>query len=118
LKKIPFILAVALLSFLPAGIAFAADTATDPLVPDAAYTITISKLSSAGQLVDIETVGGTTDGDGLLSFTLTQVPTKDDANFIFLTIRNGSGTVVRRGMSPAPPPDDNNATGLNFLSTI
>src|SRR3990170_1379735 len=74
LKKIPFILAVALLSFLPAGIAFAADTATDPLVPD-------------------------------------------DANFIFLTIRNGSGTVVRRGMSPAPPPDDNNATGLNFLST-
>src|SRR3990170_3144963 len=117
LKKIPFILAVALLSFLPAGIAFAADTATDPLVPDAAYTITISKLSSAGQLVDIETVGGTTDGDGLLSFTLTQVPTKDDANFIFLTIRNGSGTVVRRGMSPAPPPDDNNATGLNFLST-
>ena len=117
MKKIPFILAVALLSFLPAGIAFAADTATDPLVPDAAYTITISKLSSAGQLVDIETVGGTTDGDGLLSFTLTQVPTKDDANFIFLTIRNGSGTVVRRGMSPAPPPDDNNATGLNFLST-
>ena len=117
MKKRPIVIAVALFSFLLAGIAFAADTATDPLVPNAAYTITISKMSTAGQLVDIETVGGTTDGDGLLSFTLTRVPTKDDANFIFLTIRNGSGTVVRRGMSPAPPPDDNNATGLNFLST-
>src|SRR3972149_657997 len=51
LKKIPFILAVALLSFLPAGIAFAADTATDPLVPDAAHTIPLSKLSSAGPFV-------------------------------------------------------------------
>lgn len=117
MNKRAIILVVALLSFMMAGSAFAVNTADDPLLPDAAYTITISKLSSAGQLVDIETVGGTTDGNGLLSFTLTSIPTKDEANFIFLTIRNGSGTVVRRGMSPAPPPDDNNATGLNYLST-
>jgi len=117
LKKRTIAVTVALLAFLLTGSAFAADTASDPLLPNAAYTITISKLSSSGALVDIETVGGTTDGAGLLSFTLTRIPTKDDANFIFLTIRNGSGTVVRRGMSPAPPPDDNNATGLNYLST-
>lgn len=117
MKKRAITVTVALLAFLLAGSAFAANTATDPLVPNAAYTITISKLSSAGQLVNIETVGGTTDNNGLLSFTLARIPTKDDANFIFLTIKDGSGTVVRRGMSPAPPPDDNNATGLNYLST-
>jgi len=121
LKKIPVILAVALLSFLLAGIASAAvlgtNTATDPLVPNAPYTISIGKLSSAGALVDLETVGGTTDGAGVLSFTLTSMPTKDDANFIILTIKDAGGTVVRRGMAPAPPPGDNNATGLNYLST-
>ena len=117
LKKRTIAVTVALLSFLLAGSAFAANTATDPLVPNAAYNITISKLSSVGQLVDIETVGGTTDNNGLLSFTLTRIPTKDEANFIFLTIKDGSGTVVRRGMTPAPPLDDNNATGLNYLST-
>ena len=117
MKKRTITVTVALLAFLLAGSAFAANTANDPLVPNAAYTITISKLSSVGQLVDIETVGGTTDGNGLLSFTLTRIPTKDEANFIFLTIKDGSGTVVRRGMTPAPPLDDNNATGLNYLST-
>ena len=117
MKKGTITVTVALLAFLLAGSAFAANTANDPLVPNAAYTITISKLSSVGQLVDIETVGGTTDGSGLLSFTLTRIPTKDEANFIFLTIKDGSGTVVRRGMTPAPPLDDNNATGLNYLST-
>jgi hypothetical protein len=117
LKKRTIAITVALLAFLLAGSAFAANTATDPLVPNAAYTITISKLSSVGQLVDIETVGGTTDNNGLLSFTLTRIPTKDEANFIFLTIKDGSGTVVRRGMAPAPPLNDNNATGLNYLST-
>ena len=117
MKKGTITVTVALLAFLLAGSAFAANTANDPLVPNAAYTITISKLSSVGQLVDIETVGGTTDGSGVLSFTLTRIPTKDEANFIFLTIKDGSGTVVRRGMTPAPPLDDNNATGLNYLST-
>lgn len=117
MKNRTITITVALLAFLLAGSAFAANTANDPLVPNAAYTITISKLSSVGQLVDIETVGGTTDNNGLLSFTLTRIPTKDEANFIFLTIKDGSGTVVRRGMTPAPPLDDNNATGLNYLST-
>jgi hypothetical protein len=110
---------VALLACLLAGSAFAipASPALEPLDPNAAYTVTISKLSSAGALVDIETVDGTTSDNGVLSFTLASVPTNDDANFIFLTIRNGDGAVVRRGMSPAPPADDNNATGLNYLST-
>ena len=117
LNKRTIAVTVALLAFLLAGSAFAANTATDPLVANAAYTITIGKLSSAGQLVDIETVPGTADNNGLLSFTLTRIPTKDEANFIFLTIKDGSGTVVRRGMTPAPPVDDNNATGLNYLST-
>ena len=117
MRKRTIAIPLAVFAILLAGSAFAANTATDPLLPNAAYTITISKLSSAGQLVNIETVSGTTDGSGLLSFTLTRIPTKDDANFIFLTIKDGSGAVVRRGMSPAPPPDDNNATGLNYLST-
>lgn len=117
MKKITVAISVAFLAFLLAGSAFAVNTADDPLLANTAYTITISKLSSAGALVDIETVGGTTNDNGVLSFALTSIPTKDDANFIFLTIRNGSGTIVRRGMSPAPPADDNNATGLNYLST-
>ena len=108
----------ALFAILLAANAFAVGTpSTDPLAASAAYTITISKLTSAGALEDLETVNGTTDAAGVLSFTLTRVPTKDEANFIFITIRDAGGAVVRQGMAPAPPPDDNNATGLNYLST-
>lgn len=117
MKKGSIAITVALLALFLTGGAFAAGTAADPLAPNTAYNITISKLSSVGQLVNIETVSGTTNGDGLLSFTLTHIPSNEEANFIFLTIKDGAGTVVRRGMAPAPPVGDNNATGLNYLST-
>jgi hypothetical protein len=105
-------------SILLAGNAYAlAVGASDPLAANTAYTITLSKLTSAGALQDLETVNGTTDAGGVLTFTLSQVPSKDDANFVFVTIKDGGGNVVRQGMAPAPPPGDNNATGLNYLST-
>ncbi|MEW6719778.1 MAG: hypothetical protein AB1346_04935 [Thermodesulfobacteriota bacterium] len=90
---------------------------TLPLSPDTAYTITLQRLTSTGTLQTLETTTGTTDADAVLSFTLTNVPTKDEANFIILTVTDNTGAVVRKGVAPAPPPGDNNATGLNYLST-
>ncbi len=108
----------ALFAFLPAVSATASAAMAPPgLLPDTQYTITLQKLTSAGALETLETVTGTTDADGVLSFTLSNVPSKDTANFIFVTVTDGSGVVVRKGVSPAPPPNDNNATGLNILST-
>ncbi len=111
--------AAIMLSILLAGNAYAAAAvgSSNPLAANTAYTIILSQLTSAGALQDLETVNGTTDADGVLSFTLTQVPSKDDANFVFVTIKDAGGNVVRQGMAPAPPPGDNNATGLNYLST-
>jgi hypothetical protein len=106
-----------LISALVAGNAFAAGEETAPLVVDTDYTITLQKLTSAGALETLETTTGTTDGEGVLSFTLSNVPSKDEANFIFVTVTDNNGVVVRKGVAPAPPPNDNNATGLNYLST-
>ncbi|MBP2675425.1 MAG: hypothetical protein H6Q84_2265, partial [Deltaproteobacteria bacterium] len=116
-KSIVGILA-ALFAFLLAGTAAALPGgSSDPLLPDTAYTIILQRLTSAGALETLETTSGTTDAEGVLSFALTSVPTKDEANFIFVTVSDNNGVVVRKGVAPAPPPNDNNATGLNYLST-
>jgi hypothetical protein len=118
MKKIALATLLTCFTTLISTAAFAVpNPASVPLAPSTAYSITLSKLSAAGALVDLETVTGTTDADGKLAFTLSSVPTKDDANFVVITIRDGSSTVVRRGVAPAPPANDNNAAGLNFLST-
>jgi hypothetical protein len=118
-KRILRFLAAFSVFLLTGSAAFAAvaEPATAPLSANTQYTITLQKLTSVGTLQTLETTTGTTDADGVLSFTLASVPTKDDANFIFITVTDGSGNVVRKGVSPAPPPNDNNATGLNLLST-
>jgi hypothetical protein len=107
--------AIAFAGWAHAGMAVS--PTADPLAANSTYSITVSKLNTSGVLEELETVTGATDAEGVLSFTLTHVPTKDEANFVFVTIKDGSGTVVRQGMAPAPPPGDNNATGLNYLST-
>ncbi len=106
-----------LISVLMAGNVFAIGLDAVPLAGDTAYTITLQKLTSAGALETLDTSIGTTDAEGVLSFTLSNVPSKDEANFIFLTVTDNNGVVVRKGVAPAPPPNDNNATGLNYLST-
>lgn len=117
-KKRIFRFCAAFFALLLAGTATAfAAVSADPLLANTRYTITLQKLTSAGALVTLENTTGTTDADGVLSFTLNSVPTKDEANFIFVTVKDGNGVVVRKGVSPAPPANDNNATGLNLLST-
>ncbi len=94
-----------------------AKAALNPLFPSTSYSITLSKLNSNGTVTDIETTSATTDSNGKLNFTLTSVPTKDEVNFIVLTLKDRNSTVVRKAIMPAPPLADANKIGVNDLAT-
>jgi len=82
------------------------------------YTIVIQKVNSNGTVSDYSTTTGTTDGNGKLSFVLSEMPTNADANFLVFIIKDSSGNVVRKGFVPAPPQGSTNLVGVNSLSTV
>jgi len=88
------------------------------LNPNTSYTVTVSKVNANGTLTQVSSNAATTDADGKLNFTLSAMPTKDDCNFVYFTLKDGSNTVVRQGFAPAPPASDTNKLGINDLSTI
>ncbi len=82
------------------------------------YTIVIQKVNSNGTVSDYSTTTGTTDSNGKLTFTLTNLPTINEANFLVFIIKDSSGNVVRKGFVPAPPPGSTNLVGVNNMSTV
>lgn len=82
---------------------------------DGAYTITVSKFNAIGQLSTVSSNSAVATG-GKLDFTLSSMPTKDDANFLFFELKDANGTVVRQGFAPAPPVSDTNKLGINEMS--
>lgn len=82
------------------------------------YNIFIQKVNSNGTVSDLSSTTGTTDGNGKLSFVLTNLPTTNEANFLVFIIKDSAGNVVRKGFVPAPPPGSTNLVGVNNLSTV
>ncbi len=82
------------------------------------YTIVMQKVNSNGTVSDYSTTTGTTDSNGKLTFTLTNLPTINEANFLVFIIKDSSGRVVRKGFVPAPPPGSTNLVGVNNMSTV
>ena len=81
------------------------------------YTITVYKMNNNGTLTSVTSTTATTDSSGKLSFSLSNMPTNSECNFIVFQITDGSGVVQRKGFAPAPPTGSTNLVGVNSLST-
>ncbi len=92
-------------TFMAAVIAAAFLLAAGPswaLTAGETYTIEVDAIGSNGQVVDLShSTTATADGDGKLSFGFTGLPTRDDYNFLLVTIKDSGGNTVRRSLAPA-----------------
>lgn len=72
------------------------------------YTISVEKINSNGTVTTGSTSLGlsttaTADADGKVSFSFTSaLPTSSSCNFLVISIRDSSGTLVRDAMAPCP----------------
>ncbi|MBI4846387.1 MAG: hypothetical protein HY810_07970 [Candidatus Omnitrophica bacterium] len=97
-KKLSVIV-ILVLTFL-----FAAVNAHATFTTGETYTISIYKISSSGSLnaTASTTTLATADSNGKLSFSLSNVPTSSECNFLLVTITSSNNVAVRRSIVPAP----------------
>ncbi|GMQ83300.1 MAG: hypothetical protein BMS9Abin06_0033 [Gammaproteobacteria bacterium] len=82
------------------------------------FTVVLSRINSDGTVTSVSSTSATTDANGKLVFTLSDLPTSVDTNFVLLQVKDASGTVVRQGIAPAPAEGSTNLVGINPLSDI
>jgi len=87
------------------------------LTAGAEYTVILYKFKSNGTLEEVSSTSVTADNNGKIEFTLSSVPTNEEANFLLLSVEDADGNVVRQGFAPAPPAGSTTLTGINNLST-
>lgn len=104
----------AVLFTLSGGSAMAA---TAPLASNTQYTVTMEKFLSDGTLSAVGSTTVTSDANGKITFTFSNVPTCPTTNFLSIKVTDASNTVVRRSFSPAPPANATNSLGANGVST-
>ena len=81
------------------------------------YTVTVFKLESDGSYTEYNSTSAVADANGKLQFELSGIPTNDQANFVIFELTDSLGTVLRRGLAPAPPANSTNEAGLNTMAT-
>lgn len=73
------------------------------LTAGATYTIEVDAIGSNGAVVDLtHATTAIADSNGKLSFTFTEIPTRDSYNFLLITIKDSENVTVRRSIVPAP----------------
>jgi hypothetical protein len=87
------------------------------LTPGETYTVIMSKVNSNGTVTGLSSTSAVADSDGKITFGFSSVPTSPNTFFLVLTVKDGSGTVVRRSFVPAPPEGGTGQLGVNDLST-
>jgi hypothetical protein len=96
---------------------FVACSSAFALTPNHPYTVSVDGIGSDGTIEDLAvTVLATTNDAGVLSFSFdgNNIPTRNDYNFLLVSIADGA-TVVRRAIVPAPVSGD--ATNLGASPT-
>ena len=88
-----------------------------PLSPGTTYTVEVYPITSSG------TVGARSssdqrvaDADGKLTFQFTNLPNFPTYNFLLIRIKDGSGTIVRQGIAPAPKAGEQTLLGISPAS--
>ncbi len=107
-----------------AGTALAVAVALAPVTPAAAltagesYTVVVSRINSDGSVTSLSSTSATADSGGKIGFDLSGLPTAEESHFLLLQVKDGSGTLVRQGIAPAPAGGDTNLVGVNALSDV
>jgi len=96
---------------------WAATAAAAALDPGATYTVEVYPITSSG------TVGARSSSDqavadaaGKLTFQFTNLPNFPTYNFLLIRIKDGSGTIVRQGIAPAPKAGEQTLLGISPAS--
>jgi|GEM_PF-1775312 len=96
---------------------WAATAAAAALDPGATYTVEVYPITSSG------TVGARSSSDqakaddaGKLTFQFTNLPNFPAYNFLLIRIKDGSGTIVRQGIAPAPKAGEQTLLGISPAS--
>ncbi|HHL40862.1 MAG TPA: hypothetical protein ENJ37_10170 [Deltaproteobacteria bacterium] len=81
------------------------------------YTIEVDKIASDGTVTDLSlSTTATADSDGKLAFTMSGVPDNSSCNFLVITIKDNTGTVVRRSVVPCPNAGDTLPVGVSGIT--
>lgn len=103
---------------LALGLALGLVQTAQALTAGADYDVVVYKVNSDGSTTSVSSTSATADSSGKIEFGLSALPTADEANFIFIEIKDASDTVVRRAFAPAPPAGSTNLVGVNEVSDI
>ncbi len=101
-----------------AALTFGVTTPASALTAGQDYTVVLSRINSDGTVTSVSSTSATADTNGKLGFSLSNLPTAADTNFVLLQVKDASGTVVRQGIAPAPADGSTNLVGINPLSDI
>lgn len=82
------------------------------------YTVVLSKINGDGTSTSVSSTSAIADSNGKITFSLTNLPTATDTNFVLLEIKDPGGTVVRQSIAPAPAAGSTNLVGINALSDV
>ena len=104
-------------AILCAMIVLVSFNAYSALSPGITYTVILSKVNSNGTVTQVNSTSATADSNGKISFSFSRVPTSPDTFFLVLTVKDSSGTIVRKSFVPAPPSGGTGELGINDLST-
>ncbi|MDX8392809.1 MAG: hypothetical protein R8K53_09660 [Mariprofundaceae bacterium] len=93
--------------------------ATTALLASTSYVVTLEKFLSDGTLSAVSSTTVTSDTNGKIAFTFSNVPTCPTTNFLSVKVTTAAdtATIVRRSFSPAPPANGTNLLGANGVST-
>ncbi len=74
------------------------------LEPGATYTVEVYPITSSGSLGSRSSSDqAVADAAGKLTFQFTNLPNFPTYNFLLIRIKDGTGTIVRQAIAPAPP---------------
>ncbi|MBU4305182.1 MAG: hypothetical protein KJ893_06140 [Candidatus Omnitrophica bacterium] len=97
--------------------------ASTDLLVGAEYQINVEAVKSIGTVTSTannNSLGLNTTAiagsNGKLSFSLSGIPTSSSYNFLVVTIKNSSGTTVRRSIVPAPAPGSTLSLGVSPIT--
>jgi hypothetical protein len=99
---------------LAIGIFFA--TSAMALTPNTTYMVKLSTVSPGGQLTQSATTSGTSDTNGKISFSFSNIPANSVSKFLMVQIIDGSGAVVRQAMVAAAASGSNINMGVSEVT--
>ncbi|MBT3581872.1 hypothetical protein HOC37_04840 [bacterium] len=100
-------------------VAFTVSPIMASLTPGESYTVILEQVNSDGTLTEKSTSSVAADANEKIDYAFTNVPTHDGdgVNFLVITVKTEAGTVLSKGLVPAPAQNTTTKLGANALST-